>query len=380
MKNLLGLYLAFFTFALIGCGEGRQVKFASYGQPEEVIVYPSAENDVVEVIDNESVADYEQERVEFVEDQTEIRIGRKSGKRTPSSEKTIEVVTQPEEKTFHIKVQKPVVATVVTQPDEVTILPVKNSQVDMLFYVGSELADTDNIADYFKGKFKRCLHNFAKQTYENDLLGRLDGLDWQFAQTNFSDSSRSAARPYLLELSGHYVKRMNEETGRVEKLSVLDKSVYKFKEIFAHSLAPLSGGSTYHFGPFGFEGKPNRVVLPRQDVLYDSPQPTYVDGDGMINPLPGLDDILTNRPSDVIRDGSRVEVFVATNHFGNYSDDVVKGFLKKHKDARIHLLYSPVNERTDYGSLSQIVDATGGYKLSLCKEKDITSELVNILD
>ena len=388
--NILALFACF----SLACGEGKTVKFTSLSvddetgfeqlsrvtEDEDIVVVEEADEDVAEVTvgdDKDGASAYERQLESYVEKLAEDKIGRKGDyirvnrkvgrnkRETASNRVNIHVSIGGKKKSKNPRVLE-------------DIIEEENSKVDMLFYVGwNSLGMTKpgslTLTSYFKSRFKTCLRGFAKQAFEANFLDRLQDLDWQFSHSSFSSKTN---KPHLLEHEGHFVKAMTKE-GKVKQVAVLEKGVYKAREIFSHTLAPLFGDNTYHFSKYGWN-----VTLPRDDVYYDAPSVSRLNHDGAVDPLPGLDDLLTNKYG-AVREGSRVEVFVLTDHFAGYSDEVVQDFLKKHPNVTIHLLHhegdKSVEGEYELGALPQLVEGTQGTVHSLCGDEDLIDKLVSLL-
>ena len=145
-----------------------------------------------------------------------------------------------------------------------------------------------------------------------------------------------------------------------------------FEDIFAYTVTPFtSNGVSFYHGHYTTDARDNTI-------WYDAPEYDHkIHKNGKEDPLTGLDDLLTNKYG-VIRNGSRVEVFVVTDKFPNYSEEDVKEFLNAHKKLRVHALYK--SSQNKLGSLVELVEETGGSINKLCGgNKNIGPELAEAI-
>lgn len=200
-----------------------------------------------------------------------------------------------------------------------------------------------------------CSNEFVKNTYRKGFLEHLGHLDWWFSHSVFSPGEN---RPGYLEMDGRLVSAIHRtRKRRSSSQTVMTKHFQFFEDIFAYTVSPFtSSGSSFYV---------NHSTAARDNtILYDAPEYDHrIHKDGKEDPLVGLNDILTSK-YEVIRNGSRVEVFVVTDKFPDYSEEDVNEFLNAHKNLRVHVLYK--SSQNKLGSLVELIERTGGSINKLC--------------
>ena len=369
---------------LVSCAPIDTVKFSSLDtvvEPEGIQI-AGIEPQVQEV------PAFEREIASRVEEESSPRIGRKKvfssvkaqasgfnqvGKNAYKEEAEPRVVTsdflnvQPEPQEAAVEDSDKKVEPVVAEEDEASrVIPWQitrkdGKKVDIVFYVGWKHDLERTIYNHFFSGFKVCLSEFAKNVYKTGFLSKLTDLDWQWSHFNFS---KKKSKIGALEWRGHILKKPVGQQGfRWEIQHVLNKYQSYYEDVFAQTVSPIVNDS-YKFG--------KRVLNLREDnVFYDAPFIVHNNKRSLKNPLPGLEDLLSANYENSVRKDSRVEVFLLTGYFPKYDDEVIKSFLKKHKQVRFHLLFQN-DKRKEYdkdklfGSALNMVKYTGGAMHPLC--------------
>ena len=244
-----------------------------------------------------------------------------------------------------------------------------NNRVDMHFYIGGISWNKTTIWQALGNAFINCQNKFARHISQKGFLSHLKNLDWRFSHSLFSAGE---GRIGALERNGKIVPEpLRPFKIKRTPVTVLNKHFAFYGDVFIYTLTPAVENSVLYA---------NHTISPQKDrtIQYDAPE--YIHNThkgGLDNPLPGLDDILTNK-YEVIRDGSRVEVFVVTDYFPTYSEEEIDSFIGKHKSVRFHLLSSH-SQSGFLGSLRDMVEKSGGAAKQLCSNKNIGPELAEIV-
>ena len=245
-----------------------------------------------------------------------------------------------------------------------------NNKVDMHFYIGWISWTKPTFWHAISNSFANCQNKFARHISQKGFLSHLNSLDWQFSHSLFSAGE---GRPGYLERDARYVPEPHcPSKRRCPSATVLNKHFAFYGDIFAYTLTPaMEGGNSFYVG---------HIISPQKDstIRYDTPKYIHsIHKGGLENPLPGLDDLLTNK-YEAIRPGSRVEVFVMTDYFPKYPEEEVDEFIKKYRSVRFHLLSSH-SQSSFLGSLRDMVEKSGGAAKQLCSNKNIGPELAEIV-
>ena len=244
------------------------------------------------------------------------------------------------------------------------------SKVDIHFYIGFNGWTKPTFWHSLWQAFPNCLNKFARYTNRKGFLEHLQDLDWQFSHSLFSSGTN---QPGYLEYDGKHIAEVHRtRKRRYTPQFVLNRRFAGYEDIFTFTLHAFNsaGDSFYH----------NHTCAKPADcqIQYDAPKYNpEINKGGLEDPLAGLSDILTNKYG-AIRTGSRVEIFIATDYFPDYSDKDIRNFAKKYRGVRIHLLSSHSQSKF-LGSLRDIARKTGGTVNQLCSDINIGPKLAKIV-
>ena len=243
-------------------------------------------------------------------------------------------------------------------------------KVDIHFYVGFTSFKKPTFWHTVWNTFPSCLNKFAKYTHRKGFLSHLKTLNWQFTYSMFSSGKN---QPGYLEFDGRHVPEVHRAFKRKSTHQfILNRSFSYYESIFTYTLTRYnSAGDSFYVN--------HNCSNPADcTIWYDAPKYDHaINKGGLEDPLAGLDDILTNKYG-AIRANSRVEVFVVTDTFPDYTDKEIRSFTKKYKGVRVHLLSSHSQSKF-LGSLRDIAQAMGGEVKQLCSHEDIGPELAKII-
>ena len=242
------------------------------------------------------------------------------------------------------------------------------SKVDLHFYFGAVGKSAWNS---LFNTFSNCLNKFARNTYTKGFLSHLQNLNWQFSYSLFSAGSN---QPNFLEFDGRHVNpphRSHKRKSYAQK--ILTQRFEYYEDIFSYTITPFTGGGDSFYSAHHANARGARTIR------YDAPfeHSTARNKGGSQDPLAGLSDLLDNRYG-AIREGSRVEIFVVTNYFPDYSEEELQSFISKYQGVRIHLLSSHP-QSSFLGGLIDLTEQTGGAAKHFCKNKNIGPELAEIV-
>ena len=243
------------------------------------------------------------------------------------------------------------------------------SKVDLHFYIGFIGWTTPTVWHTVANTFSNCRNKFAKHTYRKGFLSHLQNLNWQFSHSMFSSGKN---QPGYLEFNGDYVEPSHRAyKKKSQPQSIMNRSFPFYEDIFSYTLT--------RFSPAGDSFYSSHPSSAREHIIsYDAPKFNYsINKNGLADPLAGLSDLLDNRYG-AIREGSRVEIFIVTDTFPDYSEKELNSFIDKYKGVRIHLLSSHPQSRY-LGGLVDLAEQTGGAAQHLCKNKNIGPELAEIV-
>ena len=244
----------------------------------------------------------------------------------------------------------------------------QGSMVDMHFYIGGG-SWNNGFMYLITTSFAACQNRFAQHISQKGFLSHLESLDWQFSHSLFSAGQNRIGD---LERNGERVPAPHRPFKRKRPgVTVLNKHFAFYGDVFIYTLTPALEHTRLYS---------NHTLSPQRDrtIEYDAPKHIHsIHKGGLDNPLPGLDDILTNKYG-AIRSGSRVEVFVVTDYFPEYPEEEIDDFISRYKGVRVHLLSSH-SQSGFLGSLRDMVEKSGGAAKQLCSNKNIGPELAEII-
>ena len=235
----------------------------------------------------------------------------------------------------------------------------KKTKVDIHFYINPL-------------GIKYCLNTFARTVYKTGFLSHLNHLSWRFSHSVFTDGENP---PGNLEFDGQSVSDPKRAFKRKSiPQTVLTKRFRFYEDIFAYTVTPFTERAADPiYVTHNFDSKKDGLIQ------YDAPvYPTNysVLSKKLPSVLDGLDDLLTQK-YDAIRDDSRVEVFILTGAFPEYTDEDIENFTSRHKRVRIHHLKPTNNKESD--ALIKLSETTGGATEPLCQDENIGLRLTEIV-